>query len=64
MNIIFVLVPLGLVLIGAAVWALFWAVNNGQFDEVDAGADAPFRDDDASIGEPKSPADPTKRQSE
>ena len=45
MNIVFVLVPLGLVLIAAAVWALFWAVNNGQFDEVDSGADAPFRDD-------------------
>jgi cbb3-type cytochrome oxidase maturation protein len=46
MRITFVLVPLGLVLMAAAVWALFWAVNNGQFDDVDRERDAPYRDDE------------------
>ncbi|HRX88238.1 MAG TPA: cbb3-type cytochrome oxidase assembly protein CcoS [Steroidobacteraceae bacterium] len=64
MNIVFVLVPLGLVLIGAAIWALFWAVNNGQFDEVDSGADAPFRDDGVSSDENKPPSDPAKPRPE
>ncbi len=46
MSITFVLVPLGLVLMAGAVWALFWAVDNGQFDDVERERDAPFRDDD------------------
>lgn len=35
MNIVFLLVPLGLVLMAAAVAALFWAVNSGQYDDID-----------------------------
>jgi cbb3-type cytochrome oxidase maturation protein len=45
MSITFVLVPLGLVLMGLATWALFWAVNSGQFDDVDDEGRAPFKDD-------------------
>jgi cbb3-type cytochrome oxidase maturation protein len=38
MSIVFLLIPLGLVLMAAAVAALFWAVNSGQYDDVeDAG---------------------------
>ena len=36
MTILYVLVPLGLVLCLVAVWAFFWAVNTGQFEELDA----------------------------
>ncbi len=36
MTIVFVLIPLGLVLTGFAVWALFWAVGSGQFDDLDS----------------------------
>ncbi len=35
MNIVFLLIPLGLVLMAAAVAALFWAVNSGQYDDVE-----------------------------
>ncbi|MFN2377948.1 MAG: cbb3-type cytochrome oxidase assembly protein CcoS [Candidatus Binatia bacterium] len=48
MNVIFVLIPLGLLLLAAAIWAFFWAVRSGQFDDLEAqGAmvlfdDAPF----------------------
>ena len=35
MNILFVLIPLSLVLLGVAVWALFWAVDTGQFEDLD-----------------------------
>jgi cbb3-type cytochrome oxidase maturation protein len=35
MNILFILIPLSLALMGAAVWALFWAIDNGQFEDLD-----------------------------
>ncbi|KAB7628195.1 cbb3-type cytochrome oxidase assembly protein CcoS [Alkalilimnicola sp. S0819] len=38
MNIILVLIPLGIMLLGVAIWAFFWAVNNGQFDDLDSPA--------------------------
>ncbi len=33
MNILFVLIPISIVLVGVAVWAFFWAVGSGQFDD-------------------------------
>ncbi len=35
MNIIFVLVPVTLVLVGIALWGFFWAVRSGQFEELE-----------------------------
>jgi cbb3-type cytochrome oxidase maturation protein len=35
MNIVFLLIPLGMVLMVLAVAALFWAVNSGQYDDLD-----------------------------
>jgi cbb3-type cytochrome oxidase maturation protein len=35
MIIALLLIPLGLVLMGLAAAALFWAVNGGQFDDLD-----------------------------
>ena len=35
MNILYVLIPLGLVLLAFAAWAFFWAVGSGQFDDLD-----------------------------
>jgi cbb3-type cytochrome oxidase maturation protein len=36
MNILFVLVPLGLLLVAFGLWAFFWAVGSGQFDDLDS----------------------------
>jgi cbb3-type cytochrome oxidase maturation protein len=30
------MVPLGLVLVGFGLWAFFWAVGSGQFDDLDS----------------------------
>ena len=38
MNIVYFMIPLGLVLVGCAAWAFFWAVGNGQFDDLDTPA--------------------------
>jgi cbb3-type cytochrome oxidase maturation protein len=35
MNILFVLIPLSLVLLGVSVWALFRAIDSGQLDNLD-----------------------------
>lgn len=36
MSILFLLIPLGMLLLGFAVWAFFWAVGNGQFDDLES----------------------------
>ena len=35
MSSLYLLIPLGLLLLAGAVWAFFWAVGNGQFDDLD-----------------------------
>ena len=35
MSILYILIPLGLVLVAIGVWAFFWAVGAGQFDDLD-----------------------------
>ncbi len=51
MNILFVLISLSLALLGVAVWALFWAVDTGQFENLDEAARA--YEDDADVPEAK-----------
>ena len=46
MTIIYVLIPLGLVLLALAVWAFFWAAGSGQFDDLDSPAWRILLDDD------------------
>ena len=38
MNILLLLIPISLVLIGVAIWAFVWAVRRGQFENLDAAA--------------------------
>ena len=51
MNIVFVLIPLAILLLGAAVWAFIWAVNHGQFDDLEGPAHRILFDDDEKDGE-------------
>lgn len=46
MSILFLLIPLGLLLVGIAVWAFFWAVASGQFDDLSSPAWSVLMDDD------------------
>ncbi len=52
MSIIFVLIPVSLVLVGIGVWAFFWAVRTGQFDELDSAAWEILLDDPADMAAP------------
>ena len=38
MNILLVLIPLSLLLVGAALYAFFWAVDNDQFEDMETPA--------------------------
>jgi len=46
MNILYLLIPLALILLGVAVWVFFWAVGSGQFDDLDTPAMRIVMDDD------------------
>jgi len=46
MNILFFLIPISLLLLGAAVWAFLWAVNHDQFEDLDGPAHSILFDDD------------------
>jgi cbb3-type cytochrome oxidase maturation protein len=46
MTILYMLIPLSLVLVAGAVWAFFWAVDSGQFDDLDEAARSVLADDD------------------
>ena len=53
MDILYFLIPLGLLLLGLAVWAFFWAVGSGQFDDLETPAMRVVMDDDSHpAGEP------------
>lgn len=46
MNMLFVLIPLAMLLLGVAIAAFFWAVRSGQFDDLDTPAVGILLDDD------------------
>lgn len=46
MSVLIYLVPVSLVLLGFAVWAFWWAVKRGQFDDLDTPALDMLREDD------------------
>jgi len=54
MNIIYLLIPVTLLLVGLAAWAFFWAVRSGQFDELDTAGWDILRKDDELPGPPPS----------
>lgn len=47
MTIIYVLIPVGLILLGVAIWAFFWAAGTGQFDDLESPAWKILLDDDS-----------------
>ena len=47
MTILYLLIPLGLILLACAVAAFFWAVRTGQFDDLETPAMSVVMDDDS-----------------
>ena len=64
MSILYLLIPLGLLLLGLAVWAFFWAVGTGQFDDLDTPAWSVVMDDDRAPKKTSARNGPDKPDSE
>lgn len=46
MEVLYLLIPLALLLVAAAVWAFIWAVGDGQFDDPEGPAVRILEEDD------------------
>jgi cbb3-type cytochrome oxidase maturation protein len=46
MNMLYVLIPLALMLLALAAWALIWAIRGGQFDDLESHGWSVVLDDD------------------
>lgn len=52
MNILIILIPVSILLVAVAIWAFFWAVDSGQFDDLDSPALEMLRDDQSAAPAP------------
>lgn len=48
MESLFFLIPIALVFCGVAIWLLLWAIDSGQYDDLDKEAWRVLADDDPS----------------
>ena len=46
MDILILLIPLSLVLVGVIAWIMLWAARSGQFDDLEGPAHTVIMDDD------------------
>jgi len=58
MEILYLLIPLSLLLVGVIIWVFLWAVRSGQFDDLEGPAHQILMDDDGSVIEKKEEVPP------
>lgn len=46
MSILYLMIPMGILILVGALWAFFWAVDNGQFDDLESPGWRILLDDD------------------
>lgn len=46
MEVIYLMIPMALILVGIIVWIFFWSVRSGQFDDLEGPAHEILMDDD------------------
>ncbi len=46
MSMLYILIPLAVLLLGVAVWAMLWAIRSGQFDDLESQGWSVVLDDD------------------
>ena len=46
MSMLYVLIPLAVMLLAIAIWALIWAIKSGQFDDLESHGWSVVLDDD------------------
>jgi cbb3-type cytochrome oxidase maturation protein len=57
MEIIYLLIPLSLLLVGLIVWIFVWAIRSGQYDDMEGPAHRILMDDDEPVNEDKEDSD-------
>ena len=62
MESLYFLVPCALIFIAIAVKVLFWAINNGQYDNLDTEAHRILFDDEKNKSSSISPSAPSSQQ--
>jgi len=60
MNIIYLLIPIALILVGLIIWLFFWAVKTDQFDDMEGPAHRILMDDDRPTPTPTTPDSETQ----
>ncbi len=53
MEVIYFLIPISLLLVGAIIYFLFWAIRSGQFDDLEGAGYQILMDDDKHSSEDK-----------
>jgi len=56
MNILYLLIPIGVLFLGAAIWLFIWTVRSGQYEDLEGPAYRILMDDD----DPKIPGNEKK----
>ncbi len=46
MDVLYILIPISLLVMGAAVWVFIWAIRSGQYDDLEGPAHRILMDDD------------------
>ena len=47
MEVIYLLIPLSVILVGLIIWVFLWAIRSGQFDDLEGPAHRILMDDDS-----------------
>ena len=62
MEVVYLLIPLSLILLGLVTWALFWAVRSGQFEDMEGPAHRILMDDDSAKARRPDPRAPNAQR--
>ena len=52
MSILYLMIPMGILIVIGALWAFFWAVDNDQFDDLESPAWRILLDDETKPPDP------------
>mgnify|MGYP001814720311 CR=1 FL=1 len=52
MEIIYLLIPLSIILVGLIIWIFLWAIRSGQFDDLEGPAHQILMDNDDPVLDP------------
>ncbi|MFZ3204629.1 MAG: cbb3-type cytochrome oxidase assembly protein CcoS [Pseudomonas sp.] len=64
MPALYILIPVAIALVGFAIWLFFWAVDSGQYDDLDGPAHSILFDDEdpmhkAGVSQAQKPDEPS-----